>query len=185
VWEVKGDRPAGEHDQCECGLGGVKAVCAAGDQSDLVVERLGPSLVDAEADRVEDPVAVLADRLAELDEWLEAAAGQAGQQSVDQDGDVLEREPGLEDAADGFLECVGAPDLAAGGLQSGECGGLRVGQFLGSLEQRPAGALGAIVTLPMRSSWLCQTGRVRRAGPVFVGLFVCQCARGSLAARRA
>ena len=92
--EVKGDRPAGEHDERERGLGGVKAVRTAGDEPDLVVERLGAALVDPEADRVEDPVAVFADRFAEADEGLQAAAGQAGQEPVDQDRDVAWGEAG-------------------------------------------------------------------------------------------
>ena len=92
---------------------------AAGDEPDLVVERLGAALVDPEADRVEDPVAVFADRFAEPDEWFEPAAGEAGQQPVDEDRDVFEGEAGFEDAADGFFERVGAPYLAAGGLAVG------------------------------------------------------------------
>ena len=80
MWEVEGDRPAGEQDEGERGLGGVEAVGAAGDEADLVVERFGAALVDAEADRGEDPVVVLADRFAEPDERFEAAAGQAAEQ---------------------------------------------------------------------------------------------------------
>jgi hypothetical protein len=185
VWQVKGDGAAGEQHERERGLGRVKAVCAAGDEPDFVVERFGAALVDPEADRGEDPVAVFADRSAEADERFEAAAGQAGEEPVDQYLDVVDAEPGLEDPADGFLERVRAPDLAAGGLQARERGGLFVGELVGLLEQRPAGVLGAIVTLPLRSSWLCQTGRSLPVGPVFVGLFVGLCARGSLAARRA
>ena len=75
---------------------------------------------------------------------LEAAAGQAGEEPVDQDGDVVEREAGREDGAGGFLERVGAPDLAAGGLEPRERGGLGVGQVVGRLEQRPAGVLEAL-----------------------------------------
>ena len=132
---MKGDRPAGEHDERKRGLGGVEPVRAAGDEPDLVVERLGAALVDPEADRVEDPVAVFADRFAQADERLQAAAGQAGQRPVDEDRDVFEGEAGFEDAADGFFERVGAPYLAAGGLESGERGGLSVGELLGRLEQ--------------------------------------------------
>ena len=101
--EVKGERPAGEQHERERGFGRVKAMGAAGDEADLVVERFGAALVDAEADGGEDPVAVFADRPAEAHERLKSAAGQAGQQPVDQEGDVLERERGPEDAADGFL----------------------------------------------------------------------------------
>src|SRR3954454_8610150 len=54
------------------------------------------------------------------------------------DRDVGGREAGREDAADGFLERVGAPDLAAGGLDAMQRGGLGVGEVGGRLEQRPA-----------------------------------------------
>jgi hypothetical protein len=68
VWRCQGDRPAGEHHERESGVGAVESVGAASDQPDLVVERFGPALVDAEADCVEDSVAVFADRLPESDE---------------------------------------------------------------------------------------------------------------------
>jgi hypothetical protein len=104
VWQVKGDRSAGEEDERERGLGAVEAVGAAGDEADLVVERFGTALVDAQPDRGEDPVAVLAQRLAVADERLEPAAGQAGQEPVDQDFDVVDVEARREDAAGGFFE---------------------------------------------------------------------------------
>ena len=56
----------------ERGFGGVESVGAAGDEADLVVERLGAALVDPETDGVEDPVAVAADRLGEADERARA-----------------------------------------------------------------------------------------------------------------
>src|SRR3954451_3219002 len=96
----------------------MEAVGAADDQSDLVVERLGAALVDAQTDSGEDAGAVAADRLAEADERLEAAAGQAREEPVDEDLDVGDGEAGREDAADGFFEGVGAPDFAAGGLDA-------------------------------------------------------------------
>jgi hypothetical protein len=89
VREAQGDRAAGEHHEGERGVGGVKPVGAAGDEPDPVVERFGPALVDAEPDRGEDPVAVLADRLAEPDERLEPAAGEAAEQPRDQQRDVV------------------------------------------------------------------------------------------------
>ena len=72
---LESDRSAGEHDEREGGFRGVKAIGAAGDQADLVVQRFGAALVDAQADRGEDPVAVFADRLAEPDERVQSAAG--------------------------------------------------------------------------------------------------------------
>ncbi len=41
VWEGEFDRPAGEVDERERGVGGVEAVGAAGDQACLVVECFG------------------------------------------------------------------------------------------------------------------------------------------------
>jgi hypothetical protein len=61
----------------------VESVGAAGDQPDFVVERLGAALVDPEADRVEDPVAVFADRLAEPNERFQSASGRFADESVD------------------------------------------------------------------------------------------------------
>ena len=43
-----------------------------------------------------------------------------------------------------LLECVGAPHLAAGGLDPGEGGRLLVAELLGLLEQRPPGVLEAL-----------------------------------------
>ena len=138
MWDVEGDRSAGEHDERERGLGGVKSVGAAGDQADLVVERFGSSLVDLETDRGEDPIAVLADRLVESNERFEAAAGKARQEPVDQHSDVVEGEAVLEDPAGCFCEGVAAPCLAAGGLEPSERRGLLVGEVRGCFEQRPA-----------------------------------------------
>ena len=107
VRELEPDRAASEHHECEGGLGGVEAVGAADDQPDLVVERFGAALVDAQAHGGEDAVAVLADRLAEADEGFQAAAGQARQESVDEDLDVGDGEARRKDAASGFFERVG------------------------------------------------------------------------------
>src|SRR3954464_6732316 len=92
----------------EGGLGGVEAVGAADDQPDLVVERFGAALVDAQSHGGEDAVAVRADRLAEADEGLEAVAGQSREEPVDEDLDVGDAEAGREDAAGGFFEGVAA-----------------------------------------------------------------------------
>ena len=68
----------------------MKAVSAASDEADFVVEGFGAALVDTQPDGGEDPVAVAADRLAQEDERLEPAAGQAAQEPVDQDLDLLD-----------------------------------------------------------------------------------------------
>ena len=88
---------------------------------------------------MKDPVAVAADRLAEPDERVEAAAGGFADEPVDQHGDVLDGQAGCEDSSQRFLEGVGAPDRAAGGLQSLERGGLLLVEVVRVLEQRPAG----------------------------------------------
>jgi hypothetical protein len=124
VWGLEGDWPAGEHHEREGGVGGVKAVGAAGDESDLVVERFGAALVDPEADGSEDAVAVLADRLAEADERRQAAAGSAACEAIDQEGDVIDRRAGGEDGSEGFLERVRAPCVTARLLEFAVGGGL-------------------------------------------------------------
>src|SRR5512132_2889077 len=144
VREVKGDLPESAQREPERGLRAVEAVGAAGDEADLVVERLGASLVDAEADRGEDAVAVAADGSAEADERFEAAADQAVEQPIDQHLDVLGAEAGLEDPAGRLFELVGAPHLAARGLDPPACSALLVAQLLGPLQQAPARALEAL-----------------------------------------
>ena len=82
-----------------------------------------------------------ADRFGEADERSEAAACGFADEPVDQDRDVLEREAGLEDSSQRFLEGVGAPYLAAGGAQASERSALSVVEAVGCFEQRPAGVL--------------------------------------------
>jgi hypothetical protein len=185
VRECQCGRAAGEEDERQRGARGVKPEGASDDELHLVVERFRAGVAQAQAAGGEDPLAVVADRAAEAHEWRQSAAGQAGEEPVDQLLDGGDGQAGLEDLTDCFLVRPGAGNLPACGLQRGERGGLLVGELVGVLQQRPAIALGAIVTLPMRSSWLCQTGCVRRVGSVFVGLFAGRCGRGSLAARRA
>jgi hypothetical protein len=63
----------------------VESVGAAGDEPDFVVECFGAALVDPEPDRLEDPVAVAADRAGEGDERGQAIAGRLGDEPVDQE----------------------------------------------------------------------------------------------------
>jgi len=93
MWDCECDRSAGEEDECECGLGGVEPVRAADDELDLVVQRLRPSVAQVQPAGGEDAFSVLADRAAESDERFQAAAGEAGQQPVDQPLDGRERSP--------------------------------------------------------------------------------------------
>lgn len=65
--EVKVDRAAAEHHEGERRVGAVEAVGAAGDQSDLV-QRFGVPWLILSRIAVKDPVAVLADRAAQLDD---------------------------------------------------------------------------------------------------------------------
>lgn len=141
VGECQVDRPAGEVDQGECGLGGVEAVGAPGDESDLVVERLDAGVGDGELDRGEDPLAVLADRLGEAQERWEAAAGGARAEAPQQLGDVGFGESWGEDRAQCLLELVGAGDLAARALERLQRFGLLVGEVGRVLEQCPASLL--------------------------------------------
>ena len=141
VWECECDWAAGEEDERECCAGGVESVGAADDQLRLVVERLRAGVAQPQAAGGEDALAVLADRAAEADERLQAAAGKAGQQPVDQLLDRGDGQAGLEDLADRFLVRPGAGDFPARGLQGGEGCGLAVGEVLGVLQKRPAGVL--------------------------------------------
>ena len=141
MWRLEGDRSAGEHHEREGGVGAVESVGAARDEADFGVERFGPALVDLEPDRVEDRFAVTADCVREPDERLKAAADRFADEPFDQDGDVLERQTRGEDRAKGFLEGVGAPDFAAGGLHPTQRDGLFLVEFLGCLQQRPARVL--------------------------------------------
>jgi hypothetical protein len=115
---------AGGHHTREGDLGGVEAVDASCDEPDFVVERSGAALVDPEPDRVKDPVAVAADRAGEPDEGGESAAGRLGDEAVDQERDVGEREARLEDRSERVLAHVGAPDLGARAPESPQRRGL-------------------------------------------------------------
>src|SRR6266508_4790373 len=86
VGEAEGDGAAGEHHQRERGLGGVGPVGAAGDEPDLVVERLDPGVVGPKAERGEDALAVGADRAGEGDGRPEAAAAGLDAPAVEQLG---------------------------------------------------------------------------------------------------
>jgi hypothetical protein len=102
------------------------------------VERFGTALVDREADRGEDAVAVLASRLAEAHERRKAAAGGAACEVIDQGADVVDRQAGGEERSEGFLERVRAPRVTARLLELAG-GGLFVGEVLGAFELHPAG----------------------------------------------
>jgi len=68
------DRDAGtaEVDKGDEGGGGVEAEAAVADQADAAVESFESAVVEAEADGVEDPVAIATDGAGELDERFQA-----------------------------------------------------------------------------------------------------------------
>jgi hypothetical protein len=66
VREPEDNRATREHYQRKRSLGGMEPVRAAGDEPDLVVECLDPSVVDPKVDRSQDAVVVLADRAGEV-----------------------------------------------------------------------------------------------------------------------
>src|SRR5436309_159569 len=74
VGQQQVDRPTGEHDQGEGGVGGVEAEGSSDDQPHPVVEPLDAAVVDAEPDGGDDAVDVGADGAGQLEEGLEAAA---------------------------------------------------------------------------------------------------------------
>ncbi len=87
---------------------------------------------------------MFSDRLGETDEGLQAAAGGAADEAVDEDGDVLEVEACGKDAPERLLEGVGEPDRATSVFELAVCDGLLGGEVLRVLQQRPAGVLEAL-----------------------------------------
>jgi len=84
VWECECDWPAGEVNEGEGGVGGVEPVGAADDQLYLVVECLCAGVAEFQAPGGEDALAVFADRASKAHERLQAAAGEAAEEPVDQ-----------------------------------------------------------------------------------------------------
>ena len=70
MWWMEGDRGTAQRHESEGRFRAVEPVGAAGDETDLVVERFCAALVDLEVDGLEDPVAVAADCLPEPHQWL-------------------------------------------------------------------------------------------------------------------
>jgi hypothetical protein len=117
----------------------MEAEAAVADQSDAAVETFEPSVVEAEADRVEDPVAVAADCAGELNERLQARARCPGQPGVE----VGRREGGVVEVVEQpefLFEQERAVERLVGLLDFVELGELVDRLLLGTLQQRPAGA---------------------------------------------
>ena len=76
----------------EHGLGGVESVCPTDDQFRLVVQRLRSGVAQLQATGGEYALTVFADRAAQADERGEPAAGETGEQPIDQFGDRLDGE---------------------------------------------------------------------------------------------
>ena len=72
----------------------VDAVGAAGDQPGLVVQGLGAALVDAQPDRLEDLLALLADRQVQAHKRCERPRSAWLMKPIDEDRDIPERQPG-------------------------------------------------------------------------------------------
>jgi hypothetical protein len=110
------------------------------DRADAAVEAFEAAVVEAKSDRVEDPVAVAADRARELDERLQPRSRGPGEPR----GEVLRRERGvgqLVENAELFREQERAVQRLVrllGLVQQRELSDRLLG---GRLEQRPAGAL--------------------------------------------
>ena len=84
---------------------------------------------------------MFSDRAAEAHERGQAAAGQAGQQPVDQLLDGGDAEAGLEDFAHDLFHRPGAGEFAAALADRGKDRSLVLGEIVGVLQQRPAGVL--------------------------------------------
>jgi hypothetical protein len=97
------DRSAGEQDERECGLGGVKAVGASRDEPNPVVERLGAGVGHPVANGGEDAVMLLADRSGEPHERRESAARSSRAEALKQFVDIIDAETRREDASERYL----------------------------------------------------------------------------------
>ena len=117
VWEQQGEGAAGQHHDRGGGFGGVESERAAGDKPHAVVQSLYTCVGEVEADGGEDAVAVRADGAGEADEPGDAAALRPGAPAVQQRGDVAVAQVGIEDAAQGFFELVGAPGRPASAFE--------------------------------------------------------------------
>jgi hypothetical protein len=113
----------------------VESVGAADDQLDFVVHCFGAGVAEFQVSGGEDAGAVFADRASEADEWLEAAAGEAGEEPVDQVCDGLDGEVGGEDRAGHLFQRPGAGGLPACGVERVERVGLAFGEVCGVLQQ--------------------------------------------------
>ena len=103
------DRSEGQHDEPEGRFRGVEAIGAVDDEPDAPIEAFVLGIVDAEANRGEDALFVLADRLRDGDEGLEAAPRCLRAEPVKKLADVvLVQVPG-EDGTKGLLERLATP----------------------------------------------------------------------------
>ena len=117
----------------------MEAEGAAGEQTDLGVDRLDPGVGQAVFDGGDDPGALVGDRARELDEGRQATSPRPGDPAVQQ----RDRGPGCEavDLAQLLFEQIRAIEPLVGVLDVRELGGLAVGEALGVLPQRKARAL--------------------------------------------
>ena len=126
-----------EVDERESGVRGVEPVSAADEQFDLVVERLSPGVAQLQATGGEYALTVFADRAAEADERGEPAAGEAGEQPVEQLLTASTVRPGAKIARTiSFIAQARATFPPRPGSRRG--GRLAVGEIGRVLEQRPA-----------------------------------------------
>ena len=124
----------------------MEAEAAVADEPDAAVEAFKASVVEAESDRVENPVAVAADCSGELDEWLEPGSGGPGQPGVE----VRRGERGILELVEQpqfLFEQERAVQRPVGLLDFAELGQLVDRLLIGGLQQRPAGALDPLARL--------------------------------------
>jgi hypothetical protein len=107
--------------------------CAAGDQPQLGVHLLDPSVAQPVLDRRLDPGSLFGDGARELDERLQATLAGPGQPRVEQCDRLPERD--AVDLAQLLGEQVGAVELLVELLDAGELELLAVGQVLRVLPQ--------------------------------------------------
>ena len=127
------DRTAGEHDECERGLGRVKSVGPTDEETDFGVHSLDPAIVDSLLERVDDDPSALAHGVGHLHERGETAAQRPGDPAIEQFDSVLRREVAVEDGPELLFDLIGASDATTVAFESAELGLLSLGQVLGVL----------------------------------------------------
>jgi len=107
------DRSEGEHDEAECGVGGVEAVGPVDDEPDPPVQALVPGIVHAEADCSQDALPPFADGFGQRDEGFQSAALCSRAEPVEESANLVFGEVACEDRPEGLLQGISPPEVAS------------------------------------------------------------------------